>query len=95
MEIINLDKKLEVITIEKKTRDWVVVYHFIKDFKITNIDIKNSTYDLTIENTFEQRYDTKDFYSDDPHIITKIGLETLFIEQLSVSKKINIIKIFI
>ena len=80
LEIINLDKKSEVITIEKKTRDWVVVYHFIKDFKITNIDIKNSTYDLTIENTFEQRYDTKDFYSDDPHIITKIGLETLFID---------------
>ncbi len=80
LEIINLDKKPETIILKKETRDWTVVYHFIRDFKITNIDIKNSTYDLTIENTFEQRYDTKDFYTDKPHIITKIGLETLFID---------------
>ena len=57
LEIINLDKKPETIILKKETRDWTVVYHFIRDFKITNIDIKNSTYDLTIENTFEQRYD--------------------------------------
>ena len=78
MEIINLDKKPEVITI-KKNRDQGSCISFYKDFKITNIDIKNSTYDLTIENTFEQRYDTKDAYAK-PHIITKLGLETLFID---------------
>tara|TARA_Y100000590_G_C15654648_1_gene990151 strand:+ start:89 stop:1648 length:1560 start_codon:yes stop_codon:yes gene_type:complete len=80
LEIINLDKKREKVILEKKTRNWALVYHFITNFKITNIDIKKSTYDLNIENVFEERYNTKEYYSDEPHVITKIGLETLFID---------------
>ena len=79
LEIVNLDNKKETIILEKKRRDWGVLYHFIRSLKITDIDIKKSTYSLTIENVYEDRYDFKDYFSDEYHIINQTALETLFV----------------
>ncbi|MDC3167046.1 hypothetical protein OA950_02150 [Candidatus Pelagibacter sp.] len=88
-------KKYEAI-LNKSRNEYRIMKYAIKSFDITDVDIKKSTYDLSITHDFAYFYSREFFNSDEdkPHPILKIALENLiFYNQSSKKHSYNICKI--
>jgi hypothetical protein len=53
LEIIDQDGEIKVIKLQKESNSYGVLYYFLEDLKITDIDIKKSTFTTKILNTFQ------------------------------------------
>ncbi len=79
LNLLSKNKKNYEVNLKKSTNDYNIIKYAIKSFDISDIDIKKSTYDVSIAHSFSYFYQKKFSNSeeDDIHPILKIGLENL------------------
>ena len=74
LQIIDENKKIKLINLKKGSHYYGTTNFYLEDLKITNIDIKNSTFTSRISNVFQFEFQNLE---DEDHPIIEIAKETL------------------
>lgn len=73
LELLNSENKIIKTSIERHKESWGTLRHSLREFLVTDIDLKKGTYTASVNEVFELDFENTKSGSEEPHILVQLA----------------------